>query len=146
LPASRSAWQRRRPHAAGSETSRRKQQRPIASSASPSNSTNSCTRSSLDVHYQLHLLEVARDLLAHNCTVIAVLHDLNVAFQYGQQLFVIHGGRLAYETSRPSDISAELIERVFRVRATRVGEDGHTTWRFMKADNGEPIPVRRSPP
>ena len=78
--------------------------------------------------------------------MIAVLHDLNVAFQYGQQLFVIHGGRLAYETSRPSDISAELIERVFRVRATRVGEDGHTTWRFMKADNGEPIPVRRSPP
>ena len=38
------------------------------------------------------------------------------------------------------------LERVFRVRATRVGEDGHTTWRFMKADNGGPIPVRRSPP
>lgn len=101
---------------------------------------------SLDVHYQLHLLEVARDLLAHNCTVIAVLHDLNIAFQYGQQLFVIDGGRLAYETSRPSDVSAELIERVFRVRATRVGEDGHTTWRFMKADKAGPIPVRRSPP
>ena len=86
--------------------------------------------SSLDVHYQLHLLDVARDLLAHNCTVIAVLHDLNVAFQYGQQLFVIDGGRIVYETSRASEISAELIERVFRVRATRVGEDGHATWRF----------------
>jgi len=78
--------------------------------------------------------------------VIAVLHDLNVAFQHGQQLFVIDGGRLAYETSRPSDISAELIERAFRVRATRVGEDGHTAWRFMKTDKAGPIPVRRSPP
>jgi len=86
--------------------------------------------SSLDVHYQLHLLDVARDLLAHNCTVIAVLHDLNVAFQYGEHLFVIDGGRIAYETSDASAISAELIERVFRVRATRLGEDGHATWRF----------------
>lgn len=87
---------------------------------------------SLDVHYQLHLLDVARDLLAHNCTVIAVLHDLNVAFQYGQHVFVIDGGRLAYETSRASDISAELIERVFRVRAMRVGDgaDAQGTWRF----------------
>ena len=87
---------------------------------------------SLDVHYQLHLLDVARDLLAHNCTVVAVLHDLNVAFQYGQHIFVIDGGRLAYETSRASDISAELIERVFRVRATRIGDgaDGPNTWRF----------------
>ena len=86
--------------------------------------------SSLDVHYQLHLLDVARELLAHNCTVIAVLHDLNIAFQYGEHLFVIDGGRIAYETSDASAISAELIERVFRVRATRVGEDGHATWRF----------------
>ncbi len=87
---------------------------------------------SLDVHYQLHLLDVARDLLAHNCTVVAVLHDLNVAFQYGQHIFVIDGGKLAYETSRAQDISAELIERVFRVRATRLGDgaDGQGTWRF----------------
>jgi len=59
-----------------------------------------------------------------------VLHDLNVAFQYGEHLFVIDGGRIAYETSDASAISGELIERVFRVRATRVGEDGRTTWRF----------------
>jgi len=85
---------------------------------------------SLDVHYQLHLLDVARDLLAHNCTVIAVLHDLNVAFQYGQRLFVIDGGRIVYETSDAAAVSSDLIERVFRVRAARVGEDGHTTWRF----------------
>jgi len=50
--------------------------------------------------------------------------------EYGEHLFVIDGGRIAYETSDASEISAELIERVFRVRATRLGEDGHATWRF----------------
>jgi iron complex transport system ATP-binding protein len=87
---------------------------------------------SLDVHYQLHLLDVARDLLRHDHTVIAILHDLNVALEYGDRFFVLADGRLACAACRAADVTGELIERVFRVRARPVtdAEQAHTMWRF----------------
>lgn len=88
--------------------------------------------SSLDVHYQLHLLEVARALTADGCTVVAVLHDLNTAFRHGDAFFLLDRGRLALETDDPATIPAELIERVFQVRARRLADpaSGDSVWRF----------------
>jgi iron complex transport system ATP-binding protein len=88
--------------------------------------------SSLDVHYQIHLLDIARALLDHDCTVVAILHDLNVAFEYGTHFVLLENGRLAREAERASDISAEELERVFRVRARRVDDaaGGGAFWRF----------------
>jgi iron complex transport system ATP-binding protein len=88
--------------------------------------------SSLDVHYQLHLLDVARNLLAHDCTVVAILHDLNVAFSYGDHFVVLEDGRVAAEVERAEEIPAETLERVFRVRVRRVSDpqDDSTFWRF----------------
>lgn len=87
---------------------------------------------SLDVHYQIHLLDIARDLLEHDCTVIAILHDLNVAFHYGDAFFVMEDGRMAVESDDARALSTELIERVFRVRANRVTDllSGEEFWRF----------------
>jgi iron complex transport system ATP-binding protein len=88
--------------------------------------------SNLDVHYQLHLLEIARGLRALDCTTVAVLHDLNVALQYGDAFFLLDGGRLALETDDATAVPRELLERVFRVRADRAvdAETGETFWRF----------------
>ena len=88
--------------------------------------------SNLDVHYQLHLLDVARELLGFHCTVIAILHDLNVALHYGDAFFVLEQGRVAQEADQPDAISASLIERVFQVQAHRVAdpESGEGFWRF----------------
>jgi iron complex transport system ATP-binding protein len=88
--------------------------------------------SSLDVHYQLHLLEIARGLRDAACTVVAVLHDLNVALQYGDAFFLLEGGRVALETDDAAAIPRELLERVFRVRADRAvdADTGESFWRF----------------
>lgn len=88
--------------------------------------------SSLDIHYQLHLLDVARDLLNHQCTVIAILHDLNVAFHYGDAFFVLEGGLVAQVADHANEISASLLERVFHVNAHRVidPETSEGFWRF----------------
>lgn len=82
--------------------------------------------SSLDVHYQLHLLDVARGLLEGRCTVIAILHDLNVAFRYGDHFLLLDGGRVAWNGERGDEIPLPVVERVFRVKARRVGsrDDG----------------------
>ncbi|HEX7050036.1 MAG TPA: heme ABC transporter ATP-binding protein [Longimicrobiales bacterium] len=87
---------------------------------------------SLDIHYQIHLLDIARDLLNHNCTVIAVLHDLNIALHYGDAFFVLDGGRLVHEADRAESIPTELIERVYRVKAYRVEDPANSQalWRF----------------
>ncbi len=87
---------------------------------------------SLDVHYQIHLLDVARDLTRHDCTVVAILHDLNVALQYGDAFFVLDGGRLVHQADSAGAIEADLIERVFRVHAHRIvdPQDGQSLWRF----------------
>jgi iron complex transport system ATP-binding protein len=88
--------------------------------------------SNLDVHYQLWLLDAARDLLARDCTVVAILHDLNVALEYGDNFLLLDAGRIVLETTRAADIPPQVMERVFRVRARHVGgtdaERGY--WRF----------------
>jgi len=87
---------------------------------------------SLDIHYQIHLLDIARGLLEHECTIVAILHDLNVAFHYGDAFFVLDDGRLAVEADDARDISTELIEKVFRVTAHRLSDPGggEDIWRF----------------
>ncbi len=88
--------------------------------------------SNLDVHYQLHLLEIARGLRDVDCTVIAVLHDLNMALQHGDAFFLLDGGRVVLETEDATTIPRDLLERVFRVRADRAvdSETGESFWRF----------------
>lgn len=90
--------------------------------------------SNLDVHYQLWLLDLARDLLAHDCTVVAILHDLNVALEYGQHFLLLNAGRVAVEAERPDDITPEIVETVFRVRARRVAgtPSEPSYWRFTR--------------
>jgi iron complex transport system ATP-binding protein len=86
----------------------------------------------LDVHYRLHILQLARGLLGPDCTVVAILHDLNVAFEYGDHFLLLEGGRVAIEAEESRAIPAAVLERVFRVRARReASADGAAEfWRF----------------
>lgn len=88
--------------------------------------------SSLDVHHQLQLLRLARSLLAKGVTVIAVLHDLNLACEFGDRFYLLEGGRLAHDGGNAASLSEALIERVYRVSAHRVRDpqDGRDLWRF----------------
>ncbi len=92
--------------------------------------------SSLDVHYELHLLDTARALLTHDCTVVAILHDLNLAFAYGDHFVLLDAGRVALEAERAEDIPGDVLEWVFRVRARRIQDpvEGKVLWRFSLAD------------
>jgi iron complex transport system ATP-binding protein len=88
--------------------------------------------SGLDVHYQLHILEVVRGLLSPACTVVAVLHDLNMAFEYGDHFVLLERGTVAVNTSDSRSIPAEVLERVFQVRARhlQVADGVAGLWRF----------------
>jgi iron complex transport system ATP-binding protein len=86
---------------------------------------------SLDIHYQIHLLDTARKFLARRCTIVASLHDLNMAFDYGDHFFLLDFGRLLCEANGAGSIPKELIERVYRVRAEMIASaDQIAYWRF----------------
>ncbi|HXT14157.1 MAG TPA: ATP-binding cassette domain-containing protein [Gemmatimonadaceae bacterium] len=85
---------------------------------------------SLDVHYQIHLLDVARSLLDSGCTVIAILHDFNVALEYGDHFVLLDRGSVALETDDAASLPQEELERIFRVRARRIDDGGRGFWRF----------------
>jgi iron complex transport system ATP-binding protein len=67
----------------------------------------------LDLLHQHHLLDVARQMARRGYAVIAVLHDLNMAAQYADQILMLRNGqREAYGTPR-TVLTAPLVERVF---------------------------------
>jgi len=88
--------------------------------------------SNLDVRHQLQLLGIARGLLEHDVTVIAVLHDLNLASAFADHVLLLEAGRLAMAGPRVSALGEELLERVYRVRVRRLRDpqDGRELWRF----------------
>lgn len=52
--------------------------------------------SSLDLHHQNQVLEIARSLARdHSATILAVLHDLNLAARYADTITLLSAGRVA---------------------------------------------------
>jgi iron complex transport system ATP-binding protein len=86
----------------------------------------------LDVHYQLHVLSIARSLIDERTTLVAILHDLNTAFQFGDHFLLLHQGRVAFEANGASEVPVDVLERVFAVRARPITdpEGGEIYWRF----------------
>jgi ABC-type hemin transport system ATPase subunit len=76
------------------------------------------------------LLDIARTLLDHDCTVVAILHDLNVALEYGQHFVLLERGRVALDAEDAGAITQGDIERIFQVRARRLDDGGRGFWRF----------------
>ncbi|MGV8853072.1 MAG: heme ABC transporter ATP-binding protein [Devosia sp.] len=76
--------------------------------------------SSLDIRHQLLIMDVARQFAAAGGGVIAVLHDLNLAAMYADQIVALRQGRVA-GSGRPAKVLTDaLIAEVFDC-ALRVG-------------------------
>lgn len=70
--------------------------------------------SHLDIHHQVEILEMVRDLShRHGLAVVAVFHDLNLAAYYCDGLILLSGGRI-YSMGKPEEVlTAENIRQVF---------------------------------
>lgn len=81
---------------------------------------------SLDISHGLQILRAARQgVKRQERTVVAVLHDLNLAAAFADRLIVLDRGRLAACGPVAEVLDADLIAGVFGVRAT-VGREGGT--------------------
>ncbi|MBC9953565.1 ABC transporter ATP-binding protein [Leucobacter sp. cx-42] len=68
----------------------------------------------LDVAHQVEVLDLLTDLrIARGTTIVMVLHDLNLAARYADELVAVKDGRV-YAAGAPRDIlTADLVEEVF---------------------------------
>ena len=72
----------------------------------------------LDVHYQYAFLERVRRLTGEGRTVLAAVHDLELAARYADRLLVLDsGGRLAASGPPAEVLTPALIAEVFRMNA-----------------------------
>lgn len=85
----------------------------------------------LDIRHQLELMAEVRDL---GRTVIAALHDLNLAAEHCDRVVILEGGR-AVASGRPADVlTPALIRLVFGVDARTVGDASDSVLAFRQLD------------
>jgi len=88
----------------------------------------------LDLSHQLEVLDLCRSLQQDGSTVVAVLHDLNLAFRYADHLVVLSQGRIVAQGDPSVVVTAELIEDVFDVPCRLVPDP----------ETGTPLVIPRS--
>lgn len=70
--------------------------------------------SHLDIHHQIEIMNGLKQLNQNkNITIIAVLHDLNIAAAYGDHMILMHAGGI-YKDGTPEEVLTEdIIKKVY---------------------------------
>lgn len=72
----------------------------------------------LDVHYQLELLELLKQLnQTQNLTLVTVLHELNLAVRFSDRIAVLETGRLHSVGTPDAVMTPKMLADVFKIRA-----------------------------
>ncbi|MDO5718621.1 MAG: ABC transporter ATP-binding protein [Tissierellia bacterium] len=79
----------------------------------------------LDISFQIDILELVKDINRNTkITIIMVLHDLNHAFQYSDEILVIKEGKIV-EYGKPQQIAnKELLKNVYNIETEILDVDG----------------------
>ena len=82
---------------------------------------------SLDLAHQQQVLAIARDFSRAGGTVLAVLHDLNLAASVADLVSLLKNGRMV-ASGRPKDVlTSEAIGDVFAIEAAIIDHPDQTT-------------------
>jgi iron complex transport system ATP-binding protein len=78
----------------------------------------------LDVHYQFDFMHKVRSLLGENIVIIGVVHDLNLAAKFADQIILLHEGKLVSAGDRETVLSTENIQMAYRLKPMIRKENG----------------------
>lgn len=82
----------------------------------------------LDLHHQLMIYALLRDLARSGLLVLAVTHDVNLAAAYSDRVIALRAGRVAADAAPHVALSAEKIQEVFGVRAEWLKRSSGGAW------------------
>lgn len=74
----------------------------------------------LDIKHQLMMLNIVRGL---NVSVVAAIHDMNIALNYCDYVYVMNEGEIAYEGHPEDIITPETIQKIFGVTSKILESD-----------------------
>jgi iron complex transport system ATP-binding protein len=80
--------------------------------------------SHLDIHFQMTILELVKSLAAEGLTVIASLHDLNLAAEFADRVALIAEHRLVGAGTPDEILTEERLGQAYRTRVERVPLSG----------------------
>ena len=93
----------------------------------------------LDIKYQLQLMDLVRSL---DRTVIAAVHDLNIAAMYCDRLYAVKNGRIVGQGTPKKLLTPDFIREVYEVNAkVMTDEDGALHILFHPGKLGKENPV-----
>jgi iron complex transport system ATP-binding protein len=69
----------------------------------------------LDIYYQQVFLSIANSLLNETTTLIGVVHDINIAMRYADELFFLKEGTLVKNGAPEKIVDAILLKEVFNI-------------------------------
>ena len=92
----------------------------------------------LDIVHQVDLLELLSKLNAEGRTVVAVLHELNLAFRYAHHIVAMRDGRIVATGAPAKIVSEELMREVFDLSALVIPDP--LTGSPMVIPRGQPRP------
>ncbi|MFH5798320.1 ATP-binding cassette domain-containing protein [Haladaptatus sp. CMAA 1911] len=72
---------------------------------------------SLDINHQVRTFELVRELVADGKTVVAAIHDLNLAAHYCDELLLLAGGSVLASGSPTTVLEEETLREAFDARA-----------------------------
>jgi iron complex transport system ATP-binding protein len=75
----------------------------------------------LDIHHQIEFMNKIRDFTdASDVVTVGVVHDLNLAARFADQIVLLNKGRVVASGTAPEVLTAERIRDVFQVETTFV--------------------------
>jgi iron complex transport system ATP-binding protein len=78
----------------------------------------------LDLHYQVETLELFRRLTGEGCSVVMVLHDINLAARYADHVVLLDGRGGVVAGTREAVLQADCLSHAFSHPIRRVEVDG----------------------
>lgn len=72
--------------------------------------------SNLDMRYQQQLLQVAKEFCQKSVTIIAVLHDINLALSFADRIIFMKNGVVLYTIDDYYSLSPDMIQDVFGIK------------------------------
>ncbi len=75
----------------------------------------------LDLYYQYNLLQMARERVVNRGgTVIAVLHDLNMVYQFADRVIVLSGGKTLIDSPTEEAMVPELLSTIYQLTIKKI--------------------------
>jgi iron complex transport system ATP-binding protein len=76
----------------------------------------------LDIAHQIEVLDLCADLHEQGRTLVAVLHDLNLACRYADHLIAMKAGTIVAQGHPGEIVTADLVQEVFGIECRVIGD------------------------